>query len=137
MSYGKLAVQVVDAYNSSQIRNPNCKDELIKEWDKEAKKSKLSRAFHCPKATFLGICTAGYVIGIPPISYSPSIKNRLYGETAIKLLKAFPYLVSLHPGDLWHLVTSTLKAYPVSNIAQDHDYQMDVILGLWKKGYIL
>ena len=137
MSYDKLAVQVVDAYNSSQIQKPLCKDELITGWDEEAKKFNLSQANDCPKSTFLGICTAGYVISIPPIAYSSSIKNRLYGETAIKLLKAFPYLVNLTPAGLWNLVTSTLKASPVSDIAQNHNHQMDIILGLWKKGYIV
>ena len=136
MGYDKLAVQVVDAYNSSRTKNPLCEDELIKGWDKEGKKSKLSKANDCPKATFLGICTAGHVLGIPEIHYSSSIRNRIYGETAIKLLKAFPSLVSLRPTDLWNLVTSILKTYPKVKIAKKHNHQMDVILGLWKRGYI-
>lgn len=137
MCYGKLAVDVVDDYNSSKIQNPSCEDELIEIWKKHANNSGLSQANNCPKSTFLGICTAGYVMGIPPISYSSSIRNRLYGETAIKLLKASSSLDKKTPIELWQLVRTNLNKSSNFHIAKGHKYQMHVILELWKKGYIL
>ena len=47
MSYGKLAVDVVDDYKSSNILNPTCKDELIKIWKKHAQRSGLCKASRC------------------------------------------------------------------------------------------
>jgi hypothetical protein len=137
MDYGDLAVTVVNAYLASSHRGSTCKDGLREIWSEEGERSKLSKAEDCPKSTFLGICSSGLVWGIPQIGYSRSVGNRLYGETAIKLLKAFPYLVSQSPEALWSMVRSILKASPAPDIAQTHNYQMDVVLGLWRKGYIL
>ncbi len=136
MRYDNLAVDVVNCYCSSIIQNPQQKDELIQIWDQKAQISSLSKASDCPKSTFLGLCTGGYIIGIPPISYSSSYKNRLYGETAVSLLKAFPFIANLSSDDLWQIVTKILSAAPNLTPASTHNYQMEVVLGLWKAGLI-
>ena len=96
----------------------------------------MSKSGDCPKSTFLGLCSAGIIFGIPALIYTNSVNNRLYGEAAAKLLKAFPPLVNLSDDDLWKLVTSILN-YCGVEVANKHNYQMNVVLGLWHAGLIV
>jgi len=86
MPYGQAAVDTVkDFVATTNIKDPVA--ELINLWNNNS--VKLSKGDDCPKYTFLGLCSAGYIFGIPACCYTNSIKNRLYGETALKLLKTF------------------------------------------------
>ncbi len=136
MGYGKLGVEVVKAYIAKKKQNSHSKIKLSEEWANMADKLNLSNEHGCPKATFLGICSAGYVSGIPAFSYTDSYWNSLYGETAIQLLKTFPYLANLGTKELWIMVLSIMKPFYKLDITKTHNQQMDVILELWNKGYI-
>jgi len=133
MSYGKASVDCVHAF----IANTNIKDpvaDLKQLW--RDKSNGLSKAEDCPKSTFLGLCSSGCVVGIPALAYTRSVDNRRYGETAVTLLKAFPPLGKKSEDELWGLVATVLKACAIP-IANNHNYQMQVVLGLWKAGLIV
>jgi len=124
MVYGEAAVT---AFNAIQ-NNQNPISDLSNEWAKQA--VNLPKGSDCPRLTFLGICTTGLVFGVPAPPYTTSIKNRLYGESAVKLLKAFPQLASLPSADIWEIVYGILKSIG-TQVAENHNYQMVVVLGLW------
>jgi len=132
MSYGELAVDCVREFVSlDKITNPV--DKMKQIWDNNSRNRSLNEP--CPKSTFLGLCSAGCISGIPAGNYTGSIKNRLYGETAVKLLKDFPPLGSQSEDDLWELVTKIRKSYTPS-VAESHHCQMNIVLALWKAGFI-
>lgn len=128
MSHGKAAVDAVTAFKATQNSQNHISD-LSNVWSKQARN--LPKGSDCPRSTFLGLCTAGMVFGLSAPPYTTSIKNRLYGETAVKLLKAFPQLASLPSADIWGIVCRILKLCGV-RVAETHNYQMDVVLRLWK-----
>lgn len=133
MDYGKAAVDTVTAFNAIQNSQDPIGD-LSTAWSNQAKN--LTKGSDCPRSTFLGLCTAGMVFGVPALPYTTSIKNRLYGETAVKLLKAFPPLASLPSADIWEIICRILKLCGVQ-VAVTHNYQMDIVLGLWRAGLIV
>ena len=100
-------------------------------WNKAVSKfsqSTSSRDKGCPRNTFLGICGAGEIIGIPPGDYTRSKKNVFWGNEAIKFLRADSKLEN-DQEDLWKKVVGG------KNISQNG--QMDVVIALWKAGYII
>lgn len=134
MTYEQLAVDVVKDYLTAQNQNPQQQVNLIQLWDTKAQSSGLSK--DCPKFTFLGLCTSGYVKRIPKIIYTkPSGKNKLYGDTAVWILKNFSFFSPPKPIDLWDLVIQNLKAIGIKP-ATTHNNLMDIVLGLWKAGLI-
>lgn len=133
MDYGKAAVDTVKAFNAIQ-NSQNPINDLSNEWSKQT--GNLPKGRDCPRSTFLSVCSAGLVFGVPSMAYTPSVKNRLYGESAVKLLKAFPMLSSLPPQELWGIVVSILKSCGLQ-VAENHNHQMDVVLGLWNAGLIV
>ena len=79
----------------------------------------------CPKATFTGLCDAGYVIDIPARPGGTIGVNAGYAVAALKELQAEPTLVE-QPSELWKRVGHGGKG----------DGQVDVLLALWKAGVI-
>jgi len=79
-----------------------------------------------PKAVFLALCEAGLVKGIPPAASSAPNRNAAYGLKAVELLRAGTHRTV--PA-LWSEVTSGEELA--------HAAQMDVVLALWKNGFIL
>ncbi len=75
----------------------------------------------CPKSTFLGLCEAGFVRGIPKGVYTNSILNKEYALKAIECLKHNNNDIS--PTKLWSAIGMTSKS---------HNQQMNVILELFK-----
>jgi hypothetical protein len=82
----------------------------------------------CPKSTFLGLCEAGLVAGVPAGRYNAreDSKNKHYGVRAVALLRQEPSLAD-DPHALW---TQIGNAHLKSNS------QMDVVTALWKLGLI-
>ncbi|MCR8633919.1 DUF6979 family protein [Paenibacillus radicis (ex Xue et al. 2023)] len=84
----------------------------------------------CPKNAFLGLCEAGLVKGISKGIYterSNSQKNKGYAIKAVELLRENPELAE----DLKVLWETVMDGKVMS-----HNYQMDVVVSLWKHGLI-
>lgn len=81
----------------------------------------------CPRDTFHGLCQAELIIGVPGGEYTRSLKNRRYARDAVRLLRSNPSLAS-NAAILWGLVTE--------GVVTKHNNQMDVVIALWKDGYI-
>ena len=122
--YGKAAVEAVDLVRSTGI-SPN------QAWDiatgNEFGKGTSSQKKGCPKGAFLGLCENGMVKDIPVGNYTSSLENKRYAVKAVRLLTEKPEL-SYNEERLWDEVTGG------KSVKQNH--QLDVVLSLWKKGYI-
>ena len=81
----------------------------------------------CPKNTFLGLCEAGLVKGIPKGKYTKSIKNKKYAIDAIEILRQADKKM-FTPKELWAELNLGDKK---------HNSQMDVVLVLWNEGFIV
>ncbi|SDH10241.1 DUF6979 family protein [Winogradskyella thalassocola] len=81
----------------------------------------------CPKATFLGLCEAGLVKGIPKGKYTKSVKNKKYAIDAIKILKQAD-TKTFTSKELWAELNLGDKKT---------NSQMDVVLVLWNEGLIV
>lgn len=88
----------------------------------------------CPRETFLGLCQAGLIRGVPATSCIPSNSglNRGYSVAAVRLLAAEPNLARQGGTELWRRVMSEVGA----DSTKRHNQQMDVVLSLWNKGLI-
>lgn len=79
-----------------------------------------------PKSTFLGLCGAGLVKGVPAEPTTANNRNAAYGIKAVELLRAGTHRTVTA---LWSELTAG------EEIA--HAAQMDVVLALWKNGLIV
>src|ERR1700733_1983988 len=80
-----------------------------------------------PRGAFLGLCEEGLVEGIPPGHYTTSKDNKGYAVQAARLLSEGTQKWSI--SELWRAVSDDPE--------KAHNSQMDVVLGLWKKGLIV
>lgn len=128
MSYKAIALKAAQLAKSQKI-SP------VKAWqlcaEKEFPASKSSQVKSCPKNTFLGLCEAGRLSGIPSGKYTSSILNKGYAITASNILSKSKN-TSFNPLTLW---TETLKVSKAEGSKQ-HNSQMDVVLALWENGLI-
>ncbi|MGB7478694.1 MAG: hypothetical protein WA924_00045 [Burkholderiaceae bacterium] len=76
----------------------------------------------CPKATFLGLAEAGYIVGIQPGKYTNSVDNKRYAIEALRLLQTKPALAST-PDELWRRASH--------GGSKKHNEQMHVVISLW------
>ena len=83
----------------------------------------------CPKNTFLGLCEAGKIKGIPEGNYTRSLKNKSY---AIKAAEILSEQGLMNPRDLWKKVLIQLN----KNLSKKHNAQMDVVLALYKNNLL-
>jgi hypothetical protein len=79
----------------------------------------------CPKNTFLGLCSDGYINGIPAKDYTDSVE-RIYARKAVEILKKNPSLAD-YPCKLWS---------EIGNDGKFCDSQMEIVVTLWKEGLI-
>jgi hypothetical protein len=123
--YGIAAVNAVRAYTSGRARN------ATDAWDLAVRSvfpnSPSSQEKGCPKGTFLGICGSGKVTGVPGGEYTRSQKNKLYGLKALDILRQSPSLAD-DELELWKRV--------MAGESKVHNSQMDVIVSLWKAGFL-
>jgi hypothetical protein len=88
--------------------------------------SPTARRKSCPRGAFLGLCEEGLVKGIPAGQYTASKENKAYAVNAAALLAEEKQTWSA--SGLWRAVANPEKT---------HDSQMDVVLALWKNGFIV
>lgn len=128
MIYKTLAILAADLAKSKKI-SP------IEAWQITAQKifpnSLSGQVKACPKNTFLGLCEAGLIAGIPAGKYTGSALNKKYALTAVELLLHNTEL-PITCTELWK---DTLRACDLGD-TKAHNYQMDVVLGLWENGLI-
>lgn len=122
--YGEAAVKSANAIISNEGKNPRdiwdlVTSDIFGEGTSSQKKT-------CPRNAFLALCEEGMLKGILKGNYTSSRKNKEYALKAVKILKERPNLVN-HPKALWLEVVDEPKI---------HNGQMDVIIALWKNGYI-
>jgi hypothetical protein len=67
---------------------------------KEVFPTKSSQEKPCPKTTFLGLCEAGFVKGIPKGKVTKSVKNKEYAIKAVAVLKQNTQ-TTFSPKELW------------------------------------
>ncbi|QXP65785.1 hypothetical protein [Polaribacter sp. AHE13PA] len=120
--YGQTAIKAVKNYKRSYSIT-----EVYIRAAKEIFETKSSQEKGCPKGTFLGLCEAGLVKGIPKGTYTKSIKNKEYALQAIEILK-WADNKTYTPKELWAELNLGDKR---------SNSQMDVVLALWNEGLIV
>ena len=100
-----------------------------KAWDTACKKFSLSDSMQkkdCPKNTFLGLCSDGWIKNVPNGGYTKSVKNKSYGIAAVQWLIAHKDSPT-SPAILWNAIGHPCK----------HNQQMNVVVALWENNFIL
>lgn len=123
--YGKAAELAAQLLSRSEFAEP-----------KVAWKAAVARVFPdslssqakgCPRDSFLGLCGMGVIEGVPPGTYTRSLKNKRYVARALTALRSDPSLADAEDR-LWQIATEGMKKVP--------NHQIDVLTSLWRKGFI-
>ncbi|MCL5129340.1 hypothetical protein [Algibacter sp. L4_22] len=94
--------------------------------------SKSAKIKGCPKNAFLGLCEAGLVKGIKPVSYFKRKRENLNKKYAIKAVELLALDSNLSKNELWNKVREELSIGE-----KEHNSQMDVVLALWNERLIV
>lgn len=123
--YGLAAIDAVMLIQSERIIDPRIAWEsaLSKYFNPKAPALKKG----CPRNTFLGLCQEGIIVGVKAGEYTRSKKNKEYALNAIEEIKHDPSIIS-DIDFLWK------KASKNQDIV--HNSQMDVVIALYKNGFI-
>lgn len=78
-------------------------------------------------STFLGLCAAGLVVGVPAGKYEFSARDKNYGLEAVKILEEEPTL-AFDQDTLWRHV--------LNGRSIRHSFQMDVVCTLFRADLI-
>lgn len=123
--YGKAAIRARDLLKAEGLLDPPAA------WNKAVSEvfpdSPSSQEKGCPRGVFLGLCSDGWICGVPSGPYTRSKDNRRYAVEAVKVLSLKPSLVDL-PDQLW--------AEVMQGEEKVENSQMDVVISLWKAGAI-
>ena len=100
-------------------------------WKESAKKffpdSSTSRDKPCPRCTFLGLASAGLIVGIPSGKYTESQCSMEHALAGVNLLRDEPNLCT-NPSEMWLRIDCDKP--------DTHNQQMHVVASLWRGGYI-
>lgn len=123
--YGEAAKIAAGLMSKKAISNP------VDAWQEAVERvfpnSDSSKKKGCPKGAFLGLCEEGLVLGCIPGTYTRSVKNKNYAIRAANILLKKPNLAT-DERYLWKLVVEGEKKEP--------NDQMDVVISLFKEGYL-
>lgn len=123
--YAKSVLNAVSLIRTGIIKSP------VMAWEKSTSeifgKGSPSQIKGCPKNAFLGLCETGRVTGIDKGNYTRSQKNKGYALEALRILQSNPGF-SDSPKELWEKVVGGKDIV--------HNSQMDVVLALWRSGYL-
>ncbi len=81
----------------------------------------------CPRGAFLGLCSEGYVNGVPAGGYTRSRKSAGYAIRAVKALRARSELAE-DADALWREATA--------GMSRRSEGELDVVLALWKGRHV-
>ncbi|MGE4069546.1 MAG: hypothetical protein AB7E72_00045 [Lysobacterales bacterium] len=129
--YGQTAVRAVQLLQAGMSEPEAAWKQAAKEMFPE---SEASRAKVCPKAAFLGLCSAGLINGVPralEVSGTDGLNAR-YARNAVELLQSEPHWATEKAGEVWKEVMRRLGNAP----SKRANGQMDVVLALWANGLI-
>ncbi|WP_407282129.1 hypothetical protein V7O61_08590 [Methanolobus sp. WCC1] len=122
--YGETAIKAAKAIAANKGENPEDIWNLIASDIFGAGTSSQRKV--CPRNAFLGLCEEGLIRGIPKGNYTDSKKNKKYALKAVEILRETSNLVHDKKA-LWLEVAGESKS---------HNSQMDVVITLWKNGFI-
>ncbi len=118
--FGDVAVKAVELMRSGDEAHPE------PAWDRAVSaifpNSSSLQDKGCPKAAFMGLCSAGLIAGLPAYEYSRPSKNGEYAVSAVSILRSNRFLAS-QPDLLWKKVVGNTKSA---------NSQMEVVIGLWE-----
>jgi hypothetical protein len=121
--FADAAIKAVKLYLEYTVTNP------LEAWQKAIdglSNSANVRKKSCPKNTFLGLCSDGFIRGILPDDYNaPDNAERIYARKAVEILRDNLSLANF-PRKLWVEIGNGGKCY---------DSQMDRVCALWKGGW--
>ena len=129
--YGQTALRAVELMHAG-LRSPQTA------WEHAAAQvfpdSASSRTKSCPKAAFLGLCTAGLIESLPrPMQNGGTDSvNARYACDAVELLRTEPNWAAEMASSIWKEVMRRLGADQTKRA----NGQMDVVLALWTSGLI-
>ncbi len=89
--------------------------------------SPSSQTKGCPRDSFLGLCSMGAVVGVPPGNYTRSVKNKGYVSRALMELRSNPHLAD-DEDRLWEIATNGAGKAP--------NHQIEVLVALWRNRQI-
>ena len=123
--YAIAALNAVNLIKTGKTKSP------VEAWEKATSelfgKGTSGQTKSCPRNVFLGLCEDGHVIGIEKGSYITYEKNKGYALEALRILENNPSF-SDGPKELWELVVEGKDIV--------HNSQMDVVLALWRNGFL-
>jgi hypothetical protein len=126
--YGEAAVKATKLFLDGHAKSPNQAWEMaIIEIYPDPDTHKAARKKSCPRDAYLGLCESGEIIGILKGTYCDSMKNKDYAIKALSFLRNNHSLLNGWK-TLWNLVMDGQK--------KSHNNQMDLVISLWKAGFI-
>ena len=100
-------------------------------WKESAKKffpdSPTSQDKPCPRCAFLGLASAGFIVGVPSGEYTTSQCSREHAIAGVNLLRDEPSLCT-NPIEIWRRIDCDKP--------DTYNQQMHVVASLWKGGHI-
>lgn len=124
--YGKSAVRAVELIHSGEISY------TADAWEKATAEFFTTKTKSCPRSAFLGLCEAGLIKGVNQTHIKQPLKetiNKDHAIEAVKLLSENEEYASYRSLQLWRAV--------MNGNSKSHNFQMDVVLALWKSDMIV
>lgn len=125
-AFGNVALRAVELVRTGTFKS------AAEAWSAAAREafphSESMREKSCPRATFLGLCEEGMVIGVAAGTYTRSRDNKAYAVLAAALLTRHPELAANTPRALWDRV--------LGGGVKRYNSQMDVVLALHRRGML-
>ena len=120
-----LAAELIEDGNASEPRDA---------WEQAVNKicahSESMRKKSCPRSAFNHLCYEGLVKGVPKGSGNPPTSdNYNYAVKAVEYLIEHRPSTPPSPSELWRII--------IAGKTTAHNGQMDVVLALWNKGFII
>ena len=88
---------------------------------------KSSRQKSCPRCAFLGLASAGFIVGVPSGEYTTSQCSKEHAIAGVNLLRDESSLCT-NPSEMWHRIDCDKP--------DTHNQQMHVVASLWKGDHI-
>lgn len=124
--YARSAVLAVELFTTGKVDTPlrawkAAVNEVFGVWSTSKNKG-------CPKSVFLSLCETGKVKGIEAGEYTQAKINKEFALRALDLITKDPSLVDKREL-LWEMVLEGQEKV--------HNFQMDVVIGLWKNNLLM
>ena len=128
----KCGDTAIDAVRRARNAGLHPRDAWITAADGIFPSAPASRAKVCPREAFIGLCTAGFVVGIAAQPNEAKPRPNRYARTAAELVIDRPELARESKLKLWKRVLSVLQA----DADKKHNQQMDVVVALFSEGLL-